>query len=73
MVSSAKNDNAVKIILVIFTFTCVQSWVDIGNFILNTNRVDADKISKQYGNNPIKEAKDEGAVTGKVAFSRKLL
>ena len=73
MVSSAKNDNAVKIILVIFTFACVQSWVDIENFISNINTVDSDKVSKPSWNDSIKEAKDEGAVTGKSVFSRKFL
>ena len=71
MVSSAKNDNAVKIILVIFTFVCVQSWVDIENFELNTNAVKSDKVLKQSGNDYIKEVKDEGAIAGKVAFSSK--
>ena len=71
MVSSAKNDYAFKIILVIFTFVCVQSWVDIENFVLNTNSLQSDKVLKQYGDDSIKEVKDEGAIKGKVAFSSK--
>ena len=71
MVSSAKNDYAFKIILVIFTFVCVQSWVDIENFISNRNIVQSDKVLKQSGNDYIKELKDEGTTTGKGALSSK--
>ena len=71
MVSSAKNDYALKIILVIFTFVCVQSWVDIQDFILNANTLQSDKALKQSGNDYIKEVKDEGTITGKVVISGK--